>query len=241
MRTVGDISYCADQRIWRYMRLNRFTEMLERRTLHFAAAKQFDDSFEGAVAVQPRDFPVDPRYAAMDGSEGAFARLTRLTKISCWHVEDYESAAMWQLYSDRGKGVAIVSTPGRIDTSVTPYRIKPKYGTENLWGGNVRYVDLMRVRLRVGMEERFFFKHVAFSWEREFRCAISLRGAEEFGVQVPEDGIFVETEPCELIQEVYVGPDLEAGEREQVAQMCRLHGIGDRVRVSSLLGRPRYV
>lgn len=241
MHTVNGIEYQADQRIWRYMRLSRFVEMLETKNIHFASANQFDDSFEGAVAVQPYDFPVDPRYSEMDPFEKAFAELKRLTKISCWHIEEHESAAMWQLYADRGKGVAIVSTPARIDSSLTPYRIKPEYGEEDLWGGNVNYLDLMQERLQVGMMERFYFKHNAFSWEREFRCAISLRVGEEFGVQVPEHGIFVQANLLELVKEVHIGPSLKAEEREQVVQVCKLHDLDDRVHVSSLLGRPRYV
>ncbi|MFA7327937.1 MAG: DUF2971 domain-containing protein [Candidatus Ratteibacteria bacterium] len=241
MRSGDGINYQPDQKIWRYMRLGRFLEMLETSNFHFASANQFDDSFEGAVAIQPFDFPVDPRYSKMDSDEKAFAELKRLTKISCWHIEDHESAAMWQLYSGRGKGVAIVSTPAKIDHSLTPYRIKPNYGTENLWGGNVRYVDLMQERLNVGMLERFYFKHNAFSLEREFRCAISVRVAEEFGVRVPEHGIFVQANLTELIEEVHVGPSLKVEEREQVVQACKAHRLDGRVHITSLLGRPRYL
>lgn len=241
MHTPKGIRYDPDQKVWRYMRASRFQELLQNQNLHFASANQFDDRFEGAVAVQPFDFPVDPRYTEMDHAEKAFAELKRLTKICCWHIEDHESDAMWKLYSDLGKGVAITSTPVKLVASLTPFRLKPDYGIENLWGGNVSYVDLLKERLRVGMIERFYFKHNAFSWEQEFRMAISVRMAEEFGVNVPENGIFVPANVSNLIEEIYIGPTLEESERVSILSICKLHNFEERVRISSLLGRPRYV
>src|ERR1700691_4193240 len=32
--------------------------------------------------------------------------------VNCWHQAPYESAAMWDLYADRGLGVAVKSTVG---------------------------------------------------------------------------------------------------------------------------------
>ena len=128
MRMPGGISYEEDQKIWRYMRATRFEEMLREKRLHFASANQFDDPFEGAVAVLPYDFLVDPRYSGMEPGEKAFAELKRLTKLSCWHIEDHESVAMWKLYSDLGKGVAITSTPARLAAALFPafYLLLPK-------------------------------------------------------------------------------------------------------------------
>jgi len=241
MNYIHEGEFPKDQMVWRYMRTSRFLDLLQTRQIYFASAWQFDDPFEGAVAVQTHAVPVDPRYPEMDSTERAFAELKRLTKISCWHVEDYESDAMWRLYSDQRKGVAIVSTPERIGAALTPYRTESGNGVEGLCGGNVTYVDLVQERLRVGMLERFYFKHRAFSWEKEFRCAISLRGAEEWGVPVAKEGILVDASLDELIAEVHIGPSLEPAERESITQACAKHGLGDRVHVSSLLGRPRYI
>ena len=241
MRPVEGTEFKPDQRIWRYMNRARFSDMLESNRIYFASANQFIDPFEGAVAVQPYDFPIDPRYSEMDHLERAFRELKRLTKISCWHIEEYESDAMWHLYAEQGKGVAIVSRPSKISASLTPYRIRPEYGVEELHGGNVKYVDLMKVRLQVRDLERFYHKHIAFSWEREFRCSISLRMAEEFGIRVPSGGIFVEADPKELIEEIHIGPGISPEGRQLVMQACQERGLHDRVHISSLIGRPRYV
>jgi hypothetical protein len=106
--------------------------------------------------------------------------------------------------------------------------------------GPIKYVDLHRERLRVGMEQRFFFKHRAFEWEREFRVAISVRMAEEFGVAVPEFGIEVPIDPDVLIESVYIGPALAPPDREALSRACTAAGINPRLVTSTLLGKPRY-
>ena len=222
------------------MRISRFEEMITEHRLHFASANQFEDPFEGAVAVLPHDFPVDPRYSEMEFVEKAFAELKRLTKLSCWHIEDHESVAMWKLYADLGKGLAITSTPAKLASALTPFRLRPEYGVEDLWGGNVAYVNLLKVRLRAGMLNRFFFKHNAYSWEKEFRLAISVRMAEEYGVPVPTDGIFVDAAVPDLIEEIHIGPAIEPQERRRINEVCKEYGLDDRILVTSLLGRPRY-
>ena len=230
-----------EQPFWKYLKVNRFVDSVQSARLYFAAARQFEDPFEGAVAVLSEDFPVDPRYVDPEPGERAFEELRRLTKVSCWHCADFESDAMWKLYAGARKGVAIRTTADRLRTALQPYRIRPEYGEEEPCWGTVRYVDLLNTRLRVGMLERFFYKHRAFEWEREFRVAISVRSAEEFAVQVPEHGIEVGFDPDTLLESVYIGPDLTAPERDEITQTLDQAGLTSRLVVSSLLGRPRYV
>lgn len=107
MRIIGDQPLDMAEPLWRYFKTDRFLDILQSSRLYFAAALQFEDPFEGAVAVLPPGFPVDPRYANLESGERAFEELRRLTKVSCWHRAAYESDAMWQLYAGSRKGVAI--------------------------------------------------------------------------------------------------------------------------------------
>lgn len=241
MRIALDEAVDHDEPVWRYFKPNRFHEFLATGELYFASARQFQDPFEGAVAVLPPGFPEDPRYTERDVTENAFEELRRLTKISCWHRATYESDAMWQLYAGKWKGVAIRTTPSRIAEAAKPFRLKPEYGPEDLWAGYVRYVDLLKERLQVDMLDRFWYKHMAFSWEREFRLVISLRMAEEFGVQVPQDGIQVSFDVSQLVDRIFIGPSLDTEDVKVVREAAENAGLGDRVRVSSMLGSPRYL
>ena len=229
-----------NEMLWRYFSVDRFVSSLRSKVLHFPSARQFNDPFEGAVAVLAPDFPKDPRYPDFGHADNAFEELRRLTKISCWHCANYESAAMWQLYAAEGKGVAIRTTPRRLQKALQPFRLAPKYDEEEPYWGMVRYRDLHTERISASMEQQFFYKHRAFESEREFRIAISVRMAEEYGVQVPEEGIDVAFLPDELVESIYLGPKLSEEERKAVSGICTSAGIDDRLSTSTLLGQPRY-
>ncbi|WP_082638960.1 DUF2971 domain-containing protein [Lysobacter antibioticus] len=241
MRNATDEVIDEEEHLWRYFKTERFIDLLESGQLYFAAARQFQDPFEGATAVLPPGAYIDPRYP-LDGELGerAFEELRRLTKINCWHRSIYESDAMWQLYAGAWKGVAIRTTPGRLSEAATTFRLEPQHQGEDLWCGNVKYVDLLQERLRVNSLARFWHKHMAFSWEREFRLGISLSLAEEFGVAVPEQGIKAPFNLDVLVDRIFLGPSLDQPEIQAIRQAAEQAGLGDRIRVSSMLGIPRY-
>lgn len=242
MREIKTGAVVGGEQLWRYLRLDRFISTLNDGRMYFASANQFIDPFEGAVAVQMNVPQPDPRYAEMDFGERAFFELKRLTKISCWHRAAFESDAMWKLYADKHKGIAICTTPERMTAAFKPFRLKPEYGIEDLWAGSVQYVDLTQVRMRgASMLERFFFKHRAFEWELEFRLAISVRMAEENGVSIHPDGIFVDVDLTVLIDRIILGSTTTPDERAIVTEHVRRVGLGDRLELSTLLGKPRYV
>lgn len=232
----------GDERLWKYFKFERFISALKMDQIYFAAAQQFADPFEGAVAVVMNAAPSDPRYTEMESYERAFYQLKRLTKISCWHRAAYESDAMWKLYAGEHKGIAVCTTPDRMRAAFKPFRLKPEYGHEDLWAGPVEYVDLTQVRMKEAtMLGRFFVKHRAFEWEREFRLAISLRMAEEFAVSVPVNGIFVDVNFATLVDQIVLGSTTTPEERALVAEHVKKAGLSDRLRDSTLLGTPRYV
>lgn len=242
MKAVVDGQIDWTEEVWRYFRPERFANALATASLYFAPATAFHDAFEGAVAVQIGSADQDPRYTRMDGAEHAFFELKRLTKINSWHRAAYESDAMWKLYAGEHKGIAICSTPERMRAAFKPFRLLPQYGEEDIWAGPVRYVDLTKVRANgVDMLGRFFLKHRAFEWEREFRLAITLRVAEEFGVVVPDEGIFVEANLHDLVERIVLGATMTAEERNTATEQVERAGLADRLQVSTLLGRPRFI
>ena len=61
-------------------------------------------------------------------------RFKRLYKLNCWHRADYESNAMWHLYAEQSKGVAICSTPDRMRAAIAPFRLKADMGNRRSVG-----------------------------------------------------------------------------------------------------------
>lgn len=227
----------GDEQLWKYFRLDRFLTTIATGQIYFAAANQFADPFEGAIAVQ---LPGNPPVPTDSGVQHAFRELKRLTKISCWHRASYESDAMWNLYAGQHKGIAICTTPDRIRQAFKPFRLSPSYEPEDMWVGAVAYMDLTQGRTPSGMLDRFFYKHSAFAWEREYRLAISLRIAEEFGVQVPADGIPVDVDLEQLIDRIVLGSTTTSDERAVVTDHVHRVGLASRLELSTLLGSPQY-
>ena len=177
----------------------------------------------------------------MSPFDRAFEELRRLSKISCWHVEEYESSMMWQAYAEDGKGLAIKTDLNRFLKACSPFFVKGGKQPETLVYGRVEYRNLLEERLSANMAERFFYKDRMFSSEKEFRFLISLRMAEEFGVDVPEKGILIDFDLKQLIQDIYVGPKMSDVEREVIIDKIRALGFGGVVKKSMMLGTPRYV
>lgn len=241
MRSVWKEEIDWSQLLWRYLKVSRFAEMLDRSQLYFAASTQFTDKFEGATAVLPPDFPLDPRFAPMDHMEDAYFKWRFLFKINCWHRAEYESNAMWRLYAEESKGVAICSTPERMRAAIKPYYVNNPDYPEILWAGAVKYYDFLKVRLPASGNTRYFSKHEAFSWEREFRLLISMMEANEFGVDVTLNGISVRVDLEALIEAIFIGPELSKENQEIVIERSRKAGLGAKIQKSSLLGQPRFI
>ena len=96
--------------LWRYMDFARFASILDRKAVYFARADEFNDPFEGSLsrwnaARKPR---LTEHLVPQDIQEKVKIRsLPQFTFISCWHKRDYESDAMWKLYSREFDGIAV--------------------------------------------------------------------------------------------------------------------------------------
>jgi hypothetical protein len=226
-----------DRIMWRYMRIDRLRSLLESSSVYFVSAREFDDQFESSVTAPEyknrlRGFPhgsVDLDLFEPHVSK-AFQELTRLTKVNCWHQNDGESAAMWKLYLPTGKGVAVRSTVGALMSSLREFRLKPEYEAETVHVGRVMYIDYRNALMpHDSMLGRFFYKRMSYAYEKEVRAVVSLRIAEECGVEVPEKGIFVEVDMTTLVHEIHVAPRPDDTLFDEVRRIVKKANLGVRV------------
>lgn len=238
MEEVNTINW--NQKCWRYFKLDRFINCLKNGNMYFAAANQFQDDFEGSVNLQSPNSIPNSSNNVINMVNNAFKSLQRLTKISCWHKADYESDAMWKLYAQERKGIAISTTPEKMKQAFKAFRLKPEYCIEEIYIGNVQYVDLTTQYINDTMLNIFFYKHLVYSFENELRLVISLRLAEEFGMQVPEKGIFVQVDYTKLIDDIIIGPEINSEDREELRQVCIGMGLESKLRDSCLTWKPRF-
>lgn len=245
----ADFEAADDLVVWRYMSLDRLRDLLTGH-LYFAAARQFEDLFEGAITAGEqgrrlqearRVFPDDERMQAWSAQEAsrAFEDLRRMTKINCWHAMPHENAAMWERYCSTG--VAVASTVGSLKRTLHEFRLKPECGAESIYVGRVRYLDYaaedMMDRTMLGI---FLHKRVEYRDENEVRALLSLRMAQEFGVPIPDSGVHVRVDLAELIDEVRLWPAATMYEVAAVSDEIRQAGVDCPVSRSTLGNAPTY-
>lgn len=187
---------------------------------------------------------IDLNYYA-DGMDDFYSllqnmiRLTeegrRMRNISCWHMNEDESDAMWKLYLKSTEGVAIQSTIKKfIDCLETD--------TTNTEVGSVEYIDYETEKFsNDDFNAPFFSKRRSFQHEREFR-AVRFDVADivedtpipyDFGVNIP---VNLET----LIENVYVSPTSPGWFLSLVESITQKYGVKQKPIQSKLMGIPIF-
>jgi len=129
------------------MAVERFEALLEE-GVFFARAHLFEDQREGsATYLQAWSRRIPPirvrsvRTGVRTTLNEALAEDSRWNRqwvcVSCWHMNDTESDAMWKLYGGFGKNVCVQSTFRRLDESLHAHFPDAPYPLM----GVVRYID----------------------------------------------------------------------------------------------------
>lgn len=126
--------------LWRYMDLSKFIALLHDRALYFARSDKLGDPFEGSLPKKNRE-TLQEALTTQLGSSQAEINLTALSEtnksfltimnISCWHMNEHESAAMWTLYSKSSDAICIQTTYKTLGSALP----------EEVMAGLVTYVD----------------------------------------------------------------------------------------------------
>lgn len=203
----------SDDELWRYIDFTQFVSILEKEALWLAAASVFLDPWEGGLtkehvkSISERIPFIDERSKFV---RNVFDALRATTYVSCWHQREDETAAMWELYNNRGKEVAIKTTYGGFIDAVDI--------SDDMTVGMVNYTDYSRGsdEFRVTRESPFFHKRNSFDHEMEFRAVKSefhvpdlSEVDDEFKHRVTENappGRAVGVNPSELIDEIVISP-----------------------------------
>lgn len=242
-----------DTKIWRYVDLAKFLAMLDTRTLHFARADQLGDPFEGSYSsynIESRPEVYDSRIPdhALRQVADAAERQVRFTFINSWHTNDFESAALWDLYADRG--IAIQSTFSRLKDSLAVYDLEP------INFGIVQYIDYQTQWLPEGnLYYPYIHKRKSFEHEKELRAVIlrlwRSQDDEEEGEasrvtlrRLPLDhqlsGIPVPVDVDILVEALFVHPQTPDWFRDVIGSVTERFGLLREIQRSGLRDDPVY-
>ncbi len=224
--------------------------ILENQELFFPRADNFDDPFEGSLPEPQNerreeyreDYPVEwieellPRFRRI---------CTRHTFLNCWHMNEGESAAMWDLYLKSDEGICIQSTLDRFVESISE-------DSQDIYLSKVGYVDYEEqdfpawsVRGEMGDTlSPFIHKRDSFEHEKELRAIIhdlpwySGEGATvsaedireaDLSEDAYEPGRQVDINLDTLIESIRVAPDAPGWVKSLLEDICDTYGVGSDV------------
>jgi hypothetical protein len=239
------------ERIWRYMDFAKLVSLFQQLGLYLPRIDQLSDPFEGSLSKAEydrvrataergeRDAGLPPKWRGryFDVLMGNPRRARKAMYVSCWHLSDSESEAMWRLYGATYT-VAIQSTYARL-ADLLPGDIH-----KGCFIGIVHYSDHHREEMPEGnVFHPIMHKRRAFEHEREIRAVVWLGDPGEHVRQSLDDnpnGILVPISLPQLIESIYISPAAPAWFAETVKGVVEVYRKGTPV-IQSDLNRAPYI
>jgi hypothetical protein len=177
-------------------------------------------------------------------------RMKALSFVSCWHASEYESAAMWKLYSREDAGVAVISTMERM----AKFTVLPPETAHGILAP-VEYLDFESFSdtHHAGTQAALgFAKRKSFEHEKEVRGLIRIENLppdpnlldselyiESLKASVPV-GVNAEVDLKQLVENICVSPFAGAWFINLVKNAASRAGLGSVVLTSKLVGTPIF-
>lgn len=228
IENIPKIAVPFDTIIWRYLKIEKFKDLIENKRIFFSRTDLFEDIFEGSVPKREVDYrPIESvkisyfnnkpmtlkeaqaRDNAMSETHKAFRRSYI---VSCWHMNENKSEAMWKLYLNQDKGVAIKSTVGQLLNSLNENDFQ-------FIDSKVRYIDYEKdiwfdpVEYPIkayNMFAPFVHKRKSLKHENEFRILHNVpdaySDANYWEKQINTKGKFFKIDLQNLLSEIIISP-----------------------------------
>lgn len=213
-----------DTIVWKYLDLSKFLDLLLSQKLFMSRSDKFEDQYEGTFS-EPT-FEEIKKLAANNPEFLNYYKTHReKVAISSWHINEYESFAMWQIFTQNSDGLAIQSTIGRLQKALEPEKNLKQYI------GQVNYIDYKKEY--IPFDDLFFpflFKRKSFQYEREVRI-ISDTSDTKININ---DGIKINVNISQLIDKIYIHPKSENWYKNLVIELVSKLGFDIEIEKSDL-------
>lgn len=242
------------RRLWRYLDLYKFYQLLSEKLLPLPRLDSFSDSFEGIPLgllldlQQERDMlgrPVrfhdlllrkDKLPAATQRRVASYQEIRTSTYVSCWFHSEHESMAMWDLYAGKD-GLAI-----SVDADVLIgglqdhlFQIEPS-SLDAAYAGFVEYSNILNFNPETELERMkvsrvALRKHISYAHEQEFRIVFRRKQP----LSTKENCLYIKLPGFRLIDaQFYTHPLMPEWKRKNVLSMALKLGLDIPVRPSML-------
>lgn len=210
--------------IWKYLDLSKFLDLLMSEKLFMSRSDKFEDQYEGTFSEPTFE---EIKKLSIDNPDFLNYYKTHREKvaISSWHINEYESFAMWQIFTQNSEGLAIQSTIGRLQESLVPEINFKQYI------GEVNYIDYKKEH--IPFDDMFFpflFKRKSFQYEGEVRLITDIGDSN---IKINE-GLKINVEINRLIGKIYIHPKSENWYKNLVIQLVKQLGFDFKIEKSDL-------
>tara|TARA_R110002126_G_scaffold72987_6_gene182246 strand:+ start:4211 stop:4912 length:702 start_codon:yes stop_codon:yes gene_type:complete len=210
--------------VWKYLDLSKFLDLLMSKKLFMSRSDKFEDQYEGTFSEPTFE---EIRKLSIDNPDFLHYYKTHREKvaISSWHINEYESFAMWQIFTQNSEGLAIQSTIGRLQKAVEPEQNYKQFI------GEVNYIDYKKEY--IPFDDMFFpflFKRKSFQYEREVRIITDVAETKT----TLNDGLKITVDIDQLIERIYIHPKSENWYKNLVIQLVAQLGFDFTIEKSDL-------
>ena len=210
--------------VWKYLDLSKFLDLLLSKKLFMSRSDKFEDQYEGTFSEPTFE---EIRKLSIDNPDFLNYYKTHREKvaISSWHINEYESFAMWQIFTQNSEGLAIQSTIGRLQKALQPEEHFQQYI------GEVNYIDYKKEY--IPFDDLFFpflYKRKSFQYEREVRI---ISDVTQNNLKL-NDGLKINVDVNLLIEKIYIHPKSENWYKNLVIQLVAKLGFDISIEKSDL-------
>lgn len=195
--------------VWKYLDLSKFLDLLLSKKLFMSRSDKFEDQYEGTFSE-----PTFEEIKKLSENNPKFLNYYKSHRekvvVSSWHINEYESFAMWQIFTQNSEGLAIQSTIGRLQKAL---EAEVQY---KQFIGEVNYIDYKKEY--IPFDDMFFpfmFKRKSFQYEREIRIISDLSERE---IKI-NDGLKINVDIDQLIEKIYIHPKSENWYKKLVIEL----------------------
>lgn len=231
--------------IWRYFTIEKYLHFITSKSLFLSRVDLLGDPFEGSLnkftweALEKAE-EIDPTLAP-DGTAVNFLPSLRTafrnarfgTYVNCWHMNNFESEAMWRLYGRDSQAIALRCKYSELARNLSKecfigcvsYK---DYGKEIIPSGNIFYPAL--------------HKRASFDFEREIRIVRMLEGWAEpsFDANKAPKGLLEVLDFNTFDFDILVSPLAPDWYIEMLHEISEKFGVDKRISSSSLAEDPVF-
>lgn len=213
-----------DTLVWKYLDLSKFLDLLMSEKLFMSRSDKFEDQYEGTFSE-----PTYEEIKKLSVNNPEFLNYYKSHRekvaVSSWHINEYESFAMWQIFTQNSEGLAIQSTVSRLKNALISEKNHEQYI------GEVNYIDYKKEYIPFdNMFFPFLFKRKSFQYEREVRI---ISDVTQSNIKL-NDGLKINVDINQLIEKIYIHPKSENWYKNLVIELVSKLGFDFTIEKSDL-------